>query len=223
MGGLWVRPEDHSTDVRGLYAIGEASSGLHGANRLGGNSLIELLVFGRLTGQAAAEYAQSLKAQQRSASAVAEARAEIDGLLAADGPENVRALQRAIRNTMTEHAGVVRDEDGLRAGLAELAVIEKRMEAVGIHPDIAGFQDLAHAFDLKSAALAARATLESALERRETRGCHNRSDYPGLDPDLQVNLVWSPVTGITRESIPAVPEEISALMQEVSTVGKLAE
>ncbi|MFD8766024.1 L-aspartate oxidase [Streptomyces mirabilis] len=223
MGGVWVRPEDHSTDVRGLYAIGEASSGLHGANRLGGNSLIELLVFGRITGRAAAAYSQSLTAQPRSASAIAEARAEIDDLLVADGPENVRALQRAIRNTMTEHAGVVRDEEGLRAGLAELSVIEKRMEDVGVHPDIAGYQDLAHTFDLKSAALAARATLESALERRETRGCHNRSDYPEPDPALRVNLVWSPTTGITRESIPTVPDGISALMEEVSTDGKLAE
>ncbi|MFD8927327.1 FAD-dependent oxidoreductase [Streptomyces mirabilis] len=223
MGGVWVRPEDHSTDVRGLYAIGEASSGLHGANRLGGNSLIELLVFGRITGRAAAAYSQSLTAQPRSASAIAEARAEIDDLLVADGPENVRALQRAIRNTMTEHAGVVRDEEGLRAGLAELSVIEKRMADIGVHPDIAGYQDLAHTFDLKSAALAARATLESALERRETRGCHNRSDYPEPDPALRVNLVWSPTTGITRESIPAVPDEISALMEEVSTEGKLAE
>jgi len=223
MGGVWVRPEDHSTDVRGLYAIGEASSGLHGANRLGGNSLIELLVFGRITGQAAAAYSQSLTAQPRSASSTAQARAEIDDLLAADGPENVRALQRAIRNTMTEHAGVVRDEEGLRAGLAELAVIEKRMEDVGVHPDIAGFQDLAHAFDLKSAALSARATLEAALERRETRGCHNRSDYPDMDPALQANLVWSPTTGITRESIPSIPDEISSRMGEVSTDGKLAE
>ena len=65
------------------------------------------------------------------------------------------------------------------------------MAKLGVHPDIAGFQDLAHAFDLKSSALAARATLEAALERRETRGCHNRSDYPALDPSLQVNLVWS--------------------------------
>jgi succinate dehydrogenase / fumarate reductase flavoprotein subunit len=141
----------------------------------------------------------------------------------ADGPENVRALQRAIRNTMTEHAGVVRDEEGLRAGLAELATIEKRMEDVGVHPDVAGFQDLAHAFDLKSAALAARATLEAALERRETRGCHNRSDYPEPDPSLQVNLVWSPATGVTHESIPPVPDEISSLMEEVPTEGKLAE
>ncbi|MFD1271608.1 hypothetical protein ACFQ51_05345 [Streptomyces kaempferi] len=124
---------------------------------------------------------------------------------------------------MTEHAGVVRHEEGLRAGLAELAEIEKRMEKVGVHPDIAGYQDLAHAFDLLSAALAARATLEAALERRETRGCHNRSDYPDLDPALQVNLVWSPTGGITHESIPAIPEEISSLMEDVSTEGKLAE
>ncbi len=223
MGGVWVRPEDHSTDVRGLYAIGEASSGLHGANRLGGNSLIELLVYGRITGRAAAAYAESLTAQPRSAAAVAQARAEVDGLLAADGPENVRALQRAVRNTMTEHAGVVRDEKGLRTGLAELGAIEKRMEDVGVHPDIAGFQDLAHAFDLKAAVLAARATLEAALERRETRGCHNRGDYPDMDEELRVNLVWSPATGITRESIPPVPEEIASLMEEMPTDGRLQE
>ena len=92
-----------------------------------------------------------------------------------------------------------------------------------MHPDIAGFQDLAHALDLKSAALAARATLEAALERRETRGCHNRSDFPDIDPDLQVNLVWSPRDGVVRESIPAIPEEIDALMREVSQAGKLLE
>ncbi|QHC67878.1 FAD-binding protein [Rathayibacter sp. VKM Ac-2759] len=223
MGGVWVRSDDHSTNVPGLYAIGEASSGLHGANRLGGNSLIELLVFGRIVGQAAAEYSSSLTAQTRSAASVQVARDEIAHLLAADGEENVRALQRAIRNTMTEHAGVVRDEAGLLAGLAELDAIEARIADIGIHPDIAGFQDLAHAFDLKSAAMAARATLEAALERRESRGCHNRSDYPDIDPALQVNLVWSPRTGITREEIPAVPEEIQALIGEVETAGKLLE
>jgi succinate dehydrogenase / fumarate reductase flavoprotein subunit len=223
MGGVWVRPEDHGTNVEGLYAIGEASSGLHGANRLGGNSLIELLVFGRIVGEAAAAYSAQLEAQQRSATAVAEARAEIDELLAADGAENVRTLQRAIRNTMTEHAGVVRDEAGLLAGLADLDAIEARITEVGIHPDIAGFQDLAHAFDLKSAVLAARATLEAALERRETRGCHNRSDYPKLDESLQVNLVWSGPGRLEREEIPAIPDEIAALMREVSTSGKLVE
>lgn len=223
MGGVWVRPEDHRTDMPGLYAIGEASSGLHGANRLGGNSLIELLVFGRIVGRAAAEYSAGLASQTRSAAAVAAARQEIADLLAADGEENVRALQRAIRNTMTEHAGVVRDEEGLLAGLAELGAIEERMRDIGVHPDIAGYQDLAHAFDLRSSALAARATLQAALERRETRGCHNRSDYPDLDPELQVNLVWSADGTVTRESIPPVPEEIAALIRDVSVAGKLVE
>ncbi|MFY9714065.1 MAG: FAD-binding protein [Microbacterium sp.] len=223
MGGVWVRPGDHQTDVEGLYAIGEASSGLHGANRLGGNSLIELLVYGRIVGQAAVAFAEAREAQQRSAVAVDLARSEISDLLAADGRENVRALQRAIRNTMTSYAGVVRSEEGLLAGLAELDAIEVRMADIGIHPDIAGFQDLAHAFDLKASALAARATLEAALERRETRGCHNRSDYPETDPALQVNLVWSPVSGITREEIPPVPAEIAELMRDVDTAGKLVE
>src|SRR5690606_29032811 len=75
MGGIWTRPEDHGTDVAGLYAIGEAASGLHGANRLGGNSLIELLVYGRITGRAAAEFAAGRTTLRRSAAAVAAARA----------------------------------------------------------------------------------------------------------------------------------------------------
>jgi succinate dehydrogenase / fumarate reductase flavoprotein subunit len=223
MGGIRVRPEDNSTGVEGLYAVGEASSGMHGANRLGGNSLIELLVYGRIVGAAAAAYSAQLSAQPRSTSALGEARAELDRLLAADGPENVRTLQRAIRNTMTEHAGVVRHEAGLLAGLAELDVIEGRIADVGVHPDISSYRDLAHAFDMKSSALAARATLESALERRETRGCHNRSDYPLLDQSLQVNIVWSGPGRLEREPIPAVPDEIAELMVQVSTIGKLVE
>ncbi|MBT2521728.1 L-aspartate oxidase [Arthrobacter sp. ISL-28] len=224
MGGVWVRPDDHSTDVAGLYAIGEASSGLHGANRLGGNSLIELLVFGRIVGNAAAEYSESLTAHVRSAEAVDEARKEIDDLLYANGRENVRVLQRAIRDTMTEHAGVVRNEEGLTQGLAELDGIEARITEVGVHPDIAGYQNLAHAFDLKAAALAARATLEAARERRETRGCHNRSDYPDLDSSLQVNLVWSPARGVEHEGIASVSHEIATLMRRpVTTADKLVE
>ncbi|RSN52589.1 succinate dehydrogenase [Amycolatopsis sp. WAC 04182] len=223
MGGVRVRPEDHGTGVEGLYALGEAASGLHGANRLGGNSLIELLVYGRIVGAAAASYSRDLGAQQRSPSAMEEARGEVDELLAADGSENVRALQRTLRNTMTEHAGVVRDEAGLRTGLAEVDELENRMRDLGVHPDIAGFQDLAHAFDLKAAALAARATLDSALERRETRGCHNRADHPEPDESLRVNLVWSGPGQVEREELPPIPDEIASLMRDVSTAGKLVE
>jgi succinate dehydrogenase / fumarate reductase flavoprotein subunit len=223
MGGVWVRSEDHSTDVAGLYAIGEASSGLHGANRLGGNSLIELLVFGRIVGEAAANYSGGLSAQVRSSEAVAAARHELQAALAADGKENVRVLQRAIRDTMTQHAGVVRSESGLQTGLERIGEIESRFADIGIHPDIAGFQDLAHWFDLQAAALSARATLRAALERRETRGAHNRSDFPDIDPDLAVNFVWSADDTLEREVVPPTPSDIQSLIGEVSTQGKLVE
>jgi succinate dehydrogenase / fumarate reductase flavoprotein subunit len=124
---------------------------------------------------------------------------------------------------MTARAGVVRDEAGLRAGLSELAEIEDRMTRIGVHPDMAGFQDLAHAFDLRSSALAARATLDAAIQRRETRGCHNRSDFPQLDESLQVNLVWSGPGSVKREEIPPIPDEFRSLMRDVSTIGKLVE
>jgi succinate dehydrogenase / fumarate reductase flavoprotein subunit len=223
MGGVWVRPEDHGTGVEGLYAVGEASSGLHGANRLGGNSLIELLVYGRIVGDAAVEYSDGLAAQPRNAVAVADSRDEVDQLLAADGSENVRVLQRSVRDTMTEHAGVVRDEEGLKAALARLNDIEAATKDVGVHPDLAGFQDLAHAVDLRSSLIAARATVDAAIERRETRGCHNRLDYPKLDESLRVNMVWSGPDVVDREAVAATPAEIAAFVREVSTAGKFVE
>jgi succinate dehydrogenase / fumarate reductase, flavoprotein subunit len=94
---------------------------------------------------------------------------------------------------------------------------------VGVHPDIASYKDLAHAFDLRSAAVAARATLEAALERRETRGCHNRSDYPEAAESLRVNLVWSGPGRLEREAIPPIPDEIASLMHDVSAADTLLE
>ncbi|GAA1630607.1 FAD-binding protein [Leucobacter chromiireducens subsp. solipictus] len=228
MGGVWVRPEDHGTGVDGLYAIGEASSGLHGANRLGGNSLIELLVYGRITGADAAEYVSGVTEVRRDPAAVAEARDEMTSLLTERGSvsESPRRLQRALRDLMTEHAGVVRSEEGLTAGLEKLAVLEERVQNVTAHPDIAGFDDLAHAFDLYGSLLAARATLECALERRETRGCHNRSDYPEQSAELQGNFVWTPHDGARFEPLPEAPESFRALAMaglDDSVVGKLVE
>jgi succinate dehydrogenase / fumarate reductase flavoprotein subunit len=223
MGGVWVRPEDHSTDVAGMYAIGEASSGLHGANRLGGNSLIELLVFGRIVGEAAAAYSAGVTSQHRSQEVIDAAEKQVSDTLASDGEENVRALQRDIRDTMTDFGGVVRDEGGLLEGLRQLDVLDDRQTRIGVHPDVAGFSGLAHAFDLRASLMAARATLACALERRESRGAHNRSDYPDMDPALQVNMVWSADGTITHEAIPPVPAEIAALMEDVSQTGKLLE
>ena len=226
MGGVWVAPDDHSTGVDGLYAIGEASSGLHGANRLGGNSLIELLVYGRITGEHAADYVASRTEVHRDPAAVGLARAEMASLLRDSGTESARRLQRETRNVMTEHAGVVRTEQGLRAGLESLAAIEERAQHVTAHPDIAGFDDLAHAYDLLGSLLAARATLECALERRETRGCHNRADFPDTDPAMQGNFVWTPRDGVTFEPLAPAPESFRALAEagvDDSVAGKLVE
>ena len=226
MGGVWVSAEEHATGVDGLYAIGEAASGLHGANRLGGNSLIELLVYGRLTGGDAAEYVSGLTEIRRDPAAVAEARAEMQGLLTGTGEESPRLLQRTLRNVMTEHAGVVRSEEGLTEGLAKLDELEGRVANLTAHPDIAGFDDLAHAFDLYGSMLAARATLESARERRETRGCHNRSDFPEQSDEMLGNMVWSTDAGVVFEPVPEAPESFRDLAKQRiddSPVGKLAE
>jgi succinate dehydrogenase / fumarate reductase flavoprotein subunit len=223
MGGIWVRPEDGGTGIDGLYAAGEAASGLHGANRLGGNSLIELIVYGRIVGEAAAAYATRLRAPPRSYAALAEARAEIDELVAADGRESVRAVHRAIRETMTEHAGVVRNRESLVAGLSSMDAIEARIAELGVHPDIASFRDVAHAFDVKASAVAARAALEAALARRETRGAHIRSDHPAVDPALRVSFVWSGPGRVEPEPLPPIPIDVSRLMTPVSTDGKLLE
>ncbi|WP_104109098.1 L-aspartate oxidase [Arthrobacter sp. N199823] len=226
MGGVWVAPEDHGTGVAGLYAIGEASSGLHGANRLGGNSLIELLVYGRITGEHVAGYVTSRTEVRRDPAAVGLARTEMQSLLNDNGTESVRRLQRELRNLMTDHAGVVRTGQGLQEGLDKLAALEDRAQHVTAHPDIAGFDDLAHAFDLLGSLLAARATLECALERRETRGAHNRADFPATDPALQGNFVWSPAEGVSFEALAPAPDSFRALAQanaDDSVAGKLVE
>ena len=109
MGGVWVEAESHQTDVEGLYAVGECATGLHGANRLGGNSLAECVVFGKIVGAEAARWSAGLDLEDLDRAAIAAAEEEVSGLLAQrGGDEFPRPLQRAIRDLMSEHAGVVR-------------------------------------------------------------------------------------------------------------------
>jgi len=226
MGGVWVRAEDHGTGVDGLYAIGEASSGLHGANRLGGNSLIELLVYGRIAGTDAAEYVSGLTEIRRDPAAIDEARTEMRGLLVGEGHESPRRLQRMLRDLMTQYAGVVRSEAGLTEALVKLDELQGRADGLTAHPDIAGFDDLTHAFDLYGSLIAARATLECALERRETRGCHNRSDYPEQSDELRGSFVWTPEGGVAFEAASEAPDSFRELARgraDDSVGGKLVE
>jgi succinate dehydrogenase / fumarate reductase flavoprotein subunit len=225
MGGVRVEPETHLTDIEGLYAVGECATGVHGANRLGGNSLAECLVFGRIVGSEAARCSAALDVQVRDRAAIAAAAEEVDELLGRRGDEFARPLQRAVRDLMTECCGVVRSEDGLKEGIARLTKVSHRARTMEVRPDLAGYADLAHAFDLQGSLLAARATLECALERRESRGAHTRLDYPDQEPRLRVNLVWDRHGGITRERPVEPSATVAALADapEIDTAKRLLE
>jgi succinate dehydrogenase / fumarate reductase flavoprotein subunit len=225
MGGVRVEPATHETDVGGLYAVGECATGVHGANRLGGNSLAECLVFGRIVGREAARWSTSLDLHVRDRAAIDAAQEEVDELLAVRGAEFARPLQRAVRDLMTECCGVVRTEEGLEEGLSRLGEVTEAALALEVRPDLAGYADLAHAVDLQGSLLAARATLECALERRESRGAHIRLDYPNQDPQLRVNLVWGLDAEITRERPPEPSPEVMVLAAgpDVDIAGRLLE
>ena len=225
MGGVRVEPATHETDVEGMYAVGECATGVHGANRLGGNSLAECLVFGRIVGREAARWSTSLDLHVRDRAAIDAAQEEVDELLAVRGAEFARPLQRAVRDLMTECCGVVRTEEGLEEGLARLGEVTEAARALEVRPDLAGYADLAHAVDLQGSLLAARATLECALERRESRGAHVRLDYPNQDPQLRVNLVWGLDAEITRELPPEPSPEVMVLAAgpDVDIAGRLLE
>ena len=229
MGGVVVDPETHATDVAGLYAAGEVTAGLHGANRLGGNSLAETVVFGRRAGEAAAGYSASRDVQLRARRVVDAADEELTSFIR-HGREFARPQQRALRDAMWETCGVVRDQAGLRRGLERVAELRELAREVDVRPTAEGYADLAHALDLRASLAAAEATLLGALARNESRGAHQRRDYPELDPELQVNL-QSRLDGdrhmtIAAQSVPPVPSELKAwadATQDLSVGDRLLE
>ena len=212
MGGIVVDPATAATEVTGLYAAGECTSGLHGANRLGGNSLAETVIFGRRAGQSAAAFAQESEVQRRSKRA-AEAAAEDLDQLTKPGDELGRPLQRALRDLMWEHCGVVRDESTLREGLKKLEQLKQAARSVDIRPGQEGWAELQHVLDLRAGLAAAEATILGALRRTESRGAHQRTDFPNTEPRFQVNIVsrLDPSTGrlhLESQPVPPVPNNL---------------
>jgi succinate dehydrogenase / fumarate reductase flavoprotein subunit len=224
-----VDPETHATDVAGLYAAGEVTAGLHGANRLGGNSLAETVIFGRRAGQAAASYSASRDTQLRARQVVGAADQELSRFIR-HGRQFARPLQRALRDTMWETCGVVRDQAGLEHGLDRVAELRELAREVDVRPTSEGYADLAHALDLRASLTAAEATLLGALARHESRGAHQRRDHPELSPRLRVNFqtrldIDRRLTTATQP-VPPIPSDLRALAdasQDVSVAGRLLE
>jgi succinate dehydrogenase / fumarate reductase flavoprotein subunit len=228
MGGVVVDAPTHATDVEGLYAVGEVSAGLHGANRLGGNSLTETLVFGRRAGEAAAAFSRKLEVQMRSRRVIDEAVDDLAGCIH-PGSEIVRPVQRALRNAMWEDCGVVRSEEGLSRGLETVEELRRQLPEIDVRATSEGYGDLAHVLELRASLATAEASLRAALERRETRGAHNRSDHPDLDPALRVNIevaLEGDALRTTPVPVPQIPDHLVEWGQEAGELevsGRLLE
>ena len=196
MGGVEVDPDTAASSVPGLFAAGEVSGGMHGSNRLGGNSLSDLLVFGRRAGMGAAAYLDTLDAaggSARPAPSEAEltaAQAEALAPLQRTGGENPYAVHAEIQQTMSGLVGIIRREDEITMALAELEKLRERAARVSA-PGGAPYNPGWHlALDLRNIMLIADCVAQAALERQESRGGHTRDDFPGMSPEWRkVNLI----------------------------------
>src|SRR6266705_2479996 len=212
MGGVRVEPDTQAATVPGLFAAGEAAGGMHGANRLGGNSLSDLLVFGRRAGLGAAEYAKGLAAAPQADASQAEAMAaEALAPFEREQGENPYTIQHDLQDTMQELVGIIRTEGELKAALEKLHVLKERAGRVRVEGNRQYNPGWHLALDLRSLLTVSECVAMAALERKESRGGHTRDDYPKPDPEfgkLNVVLRQRAVGGeitLTREPLPKIP------------------
>jgi succinate dehydrogenase / fumarate reductase flavoprotein subunit len=221
MGGVRVDSDTQAASVSGLYAAGEAAGGMHGANRLGGNSLSDLLVFGRRAGLYAAEHALGLESTPALDQAEVEAAAA--RALAPFGRgegENPYAVQQELQETMQDLVGIIRTEGELKAALEKLAVLGERSRRVRVEGNRQYNPGWHLALDLDSMLTVSECVAMAALERKESRGGHTRDDYPRPEPELaRVNMVLRQTDGqleLRREPLPEMPDDLRRLFEETS-------
>jgi succinate dehydrogenase / fumarate reductase flavoprotein subunit len=218
-GGIRVEADSTATRVAGLFAAGEVAGGLHGANRLGGNSLSDLVVFGRRAGLYAAEYVKALKGPGAlDGGQVETAVRTLLSPFASKGTENPYAIHADLQECMQSLVGIIRTEGELRKALEEIAVLRQRLARVKVEGGRV-FNPAWHlALDLHSMLTVSEAVTLGALERKESRGGHTRDDYPFADDRYgTVNMVIrrkGEALAVAQEPIPPLRDDLKALLQE---------
>jgi succinate dehydrogenase / fumarate reductase flavoprotein subunit len=218
MGGIRVEAETAQSTLPGLFAAGEAAAGLHGANRLGGNSLSDLLVFGRRAGLAAAKHAKEVSAPNIDQAQIDGAERDALAPFQRQGGENPYAIHRDLQTTMQNLVGIFRVREDMRRALEELGKLNERWS----HTSVEGtrlFNPGWHlALDLKSMLTIAEAVARSALVREESRGAHSRIDFPEVSSEwgTKNNVVWRGPSGMTlrQDPKPEPPAELKQTLAE---------
>jgi succinate dehydrogenase / fumarate reductase flavoprotein subunit len=219
MGGVRVEADSEASCVPGLFAAGEVAGGMHGANRLGGNSLSDLLVFGRRAGLYAAQYVKALPGHPTADAG--QVQAAIGAMLVpleTKGTENPYAIHADLQECMQALVGIIRTEGELRKALEEIAVFKQRLGRVRVDGGRAFNPGWHLALDLHAMLAVSEACTLGALERKESRGGHTRDDFPMADDRFaRINVVIRRKGGqltVAQEPLPEMPAELRALLQE---------
>ncbi len=219
MGGVRVNADTAAATVPGLFAAGEVAAGLHGANRLGGNSLSDLVVFGRRAGMHAAKYAKEIKGSPSVNFSHVEALSKemLAPFEGKDG-ENPYTIHAELQDCMQSLVGIIRTEAELKKALDQIASFRERLKRVKVEGNIQYNPGWHMALDLHSMLTISEATTRAAIERKESRGGHTRDDYPKTDPKFaKVNVVVRKRNGnlgVSQEPLPEMPEELKKLIEE---------
>jgi succinate dehydrogenase / fumarate reductase flavoprotein subunit len=220
MGGIQVDPDTGAaTGVTGLFAAGEVAGGMHGSNRLGGNSLSDLLVFGRRAGVGASAYVKSLSAKPKVSEQVIEkalnsALAPFNG----NSGENPYTVHQELQQVMNDLVGIIRDGSEMREAITKLEGLKKRAKNVTVQGERQFNPGWHLSLDLENMLLVSESIAKSALVREESRGGHTRNDFPTMDKNWRAKHVinsWNGSSVETKiESIPPMPKELAGLFEK---------
>jgi succinate dehydrogenase / fumarate reductase flavoprotein subunit len=226
MGGVEVDPDSQQSRVPGLFAAGEVSGGMHGSNRLGGNSLSDLLVFGMRAGVAAADYVRSLGRVRPAVGGADAAKAEQDALAPfhVQGGENAYAIQQDLQQAMNDLVGIIRKAEEVERALLTLQDLRGRVAKVSVDGGRQFNPGWHIALDLRNMLVVSECVARAALERTESRGGHTRDDHPAMEPEWRkVNLVCSLTADSDEESVRVVRQPLAPMPMELLSLFEWSE